>query len=96
MLRLVPDVVRARLFRGPTPPPPVGNGAWGEGEGGARGWESQVRVFEEGVLAAFADPYANRHLAFRAVELLVVRLVPEMGLRGPGELLEERIGGLGR
>lgn len=53
-------------------------------------WETEV----EGWLDVVGDPYMNRHLVVRIVELVVVRLVPEMGERGVDTLLSERVGGL--
>lgn len=45
-------------------------------------------------LDTLGDQYLNKHLVIRIVELVVVRLVPEMGQRGVSELLEERLGNL--
>jgi len=42
-------------------------------------------------LDVLADPYLNKHLVFRVVELLVVRLMPEIGEKGVSELLAERL-----
>ncbi|KAF2712875.1 hypothetical protein K504DRAFT_472416 [Pleomassaria siparia CBS 279.74] len=38
------------------------------------------------------DAYLNKHLIFQIVELIMVRLVPELGERGVQELIEERLG----
>jgi hypothetical protein len=46
----------------------------------------------EGLLDVLGDAYMNRHLIFGIVELVVVRLMPEMAERGLGELMGERIG----
>ena len=46
----------------------------------------------ENALDCLDDAYLNKHLIFQIVELLVLRLVPELGERGVGELLEERLG----
>jgi hypothetical protein len=46
----------------------------------------------EEVLDVFGDPYANKHLVFSLIELVVVRLVPEMGVVGVRELMERRVG----
>lgn len=51
----------------------------------------QLQEVEE-VLTCLDDTYLNKHLIFQIVELVVVRLVPELGERGVGELLEERTG----
>jgi hypothetical protein len=44
------------------------------------------------LLDCLDDTYLNKHLVFQIVELIVVRLVPELGLRGVQELMEERLG----
>ena len=44
----------------------------------------------ESILDVFSDPYMNRNLIFGIVELLFVRLMPEIGDKGIRELLEER------
>jgi len=38
------------------------------------------------------DAYLNKHLIFQILELVIVRLVPELGEQGVRELIEERIG----
>jgi hypothetical protein len=43
-------------------------------------------------LSCLDDAYLNKHLIFQIVELIVVRLMPELGERGVRELLEERLG----
>ncbi|KAF2463288.1 uncharacterized protein BDR25DRAFT_397254, partial [Lindgomyces ingoldianus] len=45
----------------------------------------------EELLECLDDAYLNKHLIFQIVELIVVRLVPELGERGVRELLEERL-----
>jgi hypothetical protein len=45
----------------------------------------------EGVLDVFGDPYCNRHLLYGVVELLIVRLMPELAEKGVIELSEERL-----
>ncbi|KAF2738707.1 hypothetical protein EJ04DRAFT_428286, partial [Polyplosphaeria fusca] len=52
---------------------------------------AQIRQVEE-LLDSLDDSYLNKHLIYQIVELLVVRLVPELGERGVQELLEERTG----
>jgi hypothetical protein len=56
--------------------------------------ESQMEQLEqvEILLGCLDDAYLNKHLIFQIVELVVVRLMPELGERGVGELLEERLG----
>ena len=51
----------------------------------------QLQQVEE-VLTCLDDTYLNKHLIFQIVELIIVRLVPELGERGVRELLEERTG----
>lgn len=46
----------------------------------------------ERLLGVLGDAYLNRHLIYGLIELLIVRLVPEMGGKGVGELMRERIG----
>jgi len=51
--------------------------------------EAQMREIE-GWLDVLGDAYLNKHLLFAVLELLVVRLLPELSETGPGELLAER------
>jgi hypothetical protein len=44
------------------------------------------------ILDCLDDTYLNKHLIFQIVELIVVRLVPELGEREVQELMEERLG----
>ncbi len=45
----------------------------------------------EGVLDVFGDSYCNKHLLYGIVELIIVRLIPEMAEKGVEELLQERL-----
>lgn len=54
------------------------------------GKDRRVREVEE-VLDVFEDSYCNKHLLYGVVELIVVRLIPEMGEKGVQELLLERL-----
>jgi len=45
----------------------------------------------EEVLNAFGDSYCNKHLLYGVVELIIVRLIPELAEKGVEELLEERL-----
>ena len=57
-----------------------------------------LQTVEEEVLDAFSDSNMNKHLIYDILELIVVRLVPEMAEKTPGELLAERgvdVGGEG-
>lgn len=46
----------------------------------------------EHVLDVLGDRYANKHLVFAIIELVVVRLIPELAQRGADDLLAERLG----
>ena len=51
----------------------------------------QLQQMEES-LDCLDDAYLNKHLVFSIVELIILRLVPELGERGVQELMEERLG----
>lgn len=46
---------------------------------------------ETDILDVFSDPYCNKHLMYSAVELVLVRLMPELGEQGVAELWDERL-----
>jgi predicted nuclease of restriction endonuclease-like RecB superfamily len=52
--------------------------------------EKQIRQIEDS-LSSLDDTYLNKYLVFQIVELVVLRLFPELGEQGVKELLEERI-----
>lgn len=52
--------------------------------------EEMLTQIEEDILDVFADVYMNKHLVFGVMELVVVRLVPELGERGWEDLMGER------
>lgn len=53
---------------------------------------AQRRVKEiEDVLDMFDDSYCNKHLLYGVVELVLVRLMPELAEKGVEELLGERL-----
>lgn len=56
--------------------------------------EAVLREIEE-ELEVWGDGYLNRHVAYAVLELVVVRLLPEMGERGVQSLMETRLGGRG-
>jgi hypothetical protein len=58
--------------------------------GGGRERE-QLDVVERW-LDVFADPYLNRAVIVRVLELVLVRLMPELASKGVEELLAERLG----
>ncbi len=53
--------------------------------------ERRIREVEE-VLDVFGDEYCNRHFMYGVVELVLVRLMPELAEKGVMELCEERLG----
>lgn len=50
-----------------------------------------ISEIETGILDVFSDPYCNKHLMYSALELVLVRLVPELTEKGVVELWEERL-----
>jgi len=50
---------------------------------------AQLRQVED-VLSCLDDSYLNKHLIFQIIELLILRLVPELGEQGVFELMAER------
>jgi hypothetical protein len=57
-------------------------------------WKGQCIEQAERLLDVLGDSYMNRHLMFGIVELIAVRLVPEMAEQGVEALLAERLGDL--
>jgi hypothetical protein len=51
--------------------------------------DTQLTHIEE-VLSCLDDAFLNKHLIFQIIELIVLRLVPELGERGVRELMDER------
>jgi hypothetical protein len=58
---------------------------------GDEGKEKLVGEVEE-MLGVLGDAYLNRHLVYGLIELIIVRLIAEMGEKGVGELMKARIG----
>ncbi|CAN9253731.1 unnamed protein product [Alternaria alternata] len=54
------------------------------------GRDTQVRQIED-ILGCLDDAYLNKHLVFQIVELIGLRLFPELGEQGVKDLLDERI-----
>lgn len=52
--------------------------------------ESMVKQVED-LLDVFSDPYLNKHFVFAALELIVVRLFPELAAQTVTELLSEKL-----
>jgi len=71
--------------RSGTPSPLAG----GEGEE-AEEWEI-LKEIERGILEVFEDGYCNKHLVYGILELVLVRLMPELAEKGALELWAERI-----
>ena len=46
---------------------------------------------ETGILDVFSDVYCNKHLMYSILELVLVRLMPELAERGVIDLWEERL-----
>ena len=46
---------------------------------------------ETGILDVFSDKYCNKHLMYSILELVLVRLMPELAERGVIDLWEERL-----
>jgi hypothetical protein len=51
--------------------------------------DTQLADIEE-VLTGLDDTYLNKHLVFQIVELIVLRLIPELGEHGVHDLMEQR------
>ncbi|TEA16719.1 PXA domain protein 1 [Colletotrichum sidae] len=61
---------------------------------GGDGVEDQQQMLsdiEEGILDLFSDEYCNKHLIYGMLELVLVRLFPELAEKGTAELLQERL-----
>lgn len=50
-----------------------------------------IAEIETGILDVFSDPYCNKHFMYSALELVLVRLMPELAEKGVMELWEERL-----
>jgi hypothetical protein len=56
--------------------------------------EGEARILAEietGIVDIFSDAYCNKHLVYSILELVLLRLVPELAEKGVGELWEERL-----
>ncbi|KAI0405685.1 PXA domain-containing protein [Xylaria palmicola] len=51
----------------------------------------RLSEIEMGIVDIFSDAYCNKHLIYGILELVLVRLVPELAEKGVGELWEERL-----
>jgi hypothetical protein len=62
------------------------------GAAAGSGDEKERRTLEvEEALGVFGDAYCNKHFVYGIVELVVVRLMPEMAEKGVKDLLDERL-----
>ncbi|KAL7809907.1 PXA domain-containing protein [Trichoderma gracile] len=66
----------------------------GSSSGAADEQDSDESILDEieGLLDVVGDEYCNKHLMYNALELLLVRLMPELSEKGVVELWEERLG----
>ncbi|KAG5975151.1 hypothetical protein E4U55_007829 [Claviceps digitariae] len=73
-----------------------GGGLWpalGKAQAADPGHEDAAMLDElEGLLDVVGDRYCNKHLMYSIVELILVRLIPELQDHGVEELLRERLG----
>lgn len=53
--------------------------------------EHIISEIETEILDVFSDAYCNKHLMYSALELILVRLMPELATTGVVELWEERL-----
>jgi hypothetical protein len=88
---VLPEAVGARYFGVPG----VSGVSLGEGEacGEIGGVSRREKIVEEvdGLLGVLGDSYLNKHLIFGIISLAVLRLAPELGTKGVGELMRERV-----
>lgn len=78
---------------GPPRSGPVGdnvNGRPGDDPGGDVDGRIVAEI-ETDILDVFSDPYCNKHLVYSALELVLIRLMPELAEKGVVELWEERL-----
>ncbi|KAK1983713.1 hypothetical protein LZ30DRAFT_587866, partial [Colletotrichum cereale] len=55
------------------------------------GQQQMLSEIEQGILDVFSDEYCNKHLVYSILELILVRLMPELAEKGVVELWEERL-----
>ena len=68
-----------------------GGRIWRRGDDSSSGDEEMIDQLE-GLLDVVSSEYCNKHLMYSILELLVVRLMPELSEKGPSELWSERLG----
>lgn len=76
---VLPEAVGARYFR------------LGEASGEKGGRREAIIGEVEDLLGVLGDAYLNKHLIFGIISLVVLRLAPELGTKGVGELMRERV-----
>ncbi|KAM7215701.1 PXA domain protein 1 [Rhypophila decipiens] len=55
--------------------------------------EEILQEIEQGILDVFSDEYCNKHFIYSLLELVLVRLMPELAEKGITELWNERVPG---
>ena len=89
MLDLIPIPVARRLFS-VTNYNGTGISEEREQEDASRSEREQILTEIEEILDVFGDSYMNKHFLYSILELIVLRLVPEILDKTPSELLAER------
>ena len=69
--------------------PPIVSRVYFNVDADKEGEDEMLRQVED-ILDVFGDVYCNKHLVYNILELVIVRLVPELGESTPSELLSER------
>ena len=76
-----------------SPPTPAGPSSSGPGPGDKQDKDADAMVDEvEGLLMVLGDDYCNKHLLYSVLELILLRLMPELSEKGVVELWDERLG----
>lgn len=69
-----------------------GGPLWERHAGGHVAEEDGMVDEVEGLLMVLGDDYCNKHLMYSVLELILVRLMPELSDKGVVELWDERLG----
>ncbi|CAM1505377.1 Fc.00g110140.m01.CDS01 [Cosmosporella sp. VM-42] len=69
-----------------------GGRLWRRGTGDGDEEEQEMLDELEGLLMVVSDEYCNKHLMYSVLELVLVRLMPELSEKGVVELWDERLG----
>lgn len=64
----------------------------GAGSADQEGEDEEMVDEVEGLLMVLSDEYCNKHLMYGVLELVLVRLIPELAEKGIVDLMEERLG----